>query len=446
MMKQTFDNVLTYQDRQKQNLKQSNPFFEEILKGNFDNVSEEKREIVDRVKKFFAVIDSIDFSRFDSSALFVDLEMNLKRCRDFSCCQQKFFDDLIKYVQIIKDKQGQSDSELVFYAGGIETELVVNPKFYFEVECLVYEVRLLRDYLWEVCQYRDSSKPFWVVPNLTYGFIPISVIKPYLQRDLPEIEFIEGIKVPSTGARECFFDIKLWKEYQRRLWKEQPTIVVVDGTNGARYHKWVYRNFGCYPRSVYGFWNYFLAWNGFLSKIKKEKYYFNFNLFDLSRRDIQEMIDAFAEYFFAQHEKGSGDIEKDLMKDIREKNFYHLGLYNIAERPVVDRFGRRLPLFQPSSINKRPTMIFVNVGLNDDDIPNYIKKDFPSQKYVHVPAYFDFSNQAHLVGEVLMLNENGRLEKVNLLKMAINYVWARREQEIDIKRSPLFQDYNRNWT
>ncbi|MBF0106923.1 MAG: hypothetical protein HQM16_16545 [Deltaproteobacteria bacterium] len=217
-----------------------------------------------------------------------------------------------------------------------------------------------------------------VVPNLSYGYLPVVAIIDELQA--LGIGSIIGVKVGSTEShnnREVM-NSRLFKGNRTEISNEQPVIIVVDGT----YNLVVSNNrnrTARYPDAHQGYLNHVIALNdamGFLdvdySKVGKDP------------EDIERLRSA-PEF------QRAVEVYKGVLKDGETREPYQFQMWNTAEMNLAIRGGRQVlqEVVPYDGEVKGPAMIFANVGVLDEQIPDKIREGYGGM--VHKPAQFDDS-------------------------------------------------------
>ncbi len=260
----------------------------------------------------------------------------------------------------------------------------LSPEDRFEIECAAYEASLLEFFSLRVTEGADKlGMNTWMVPNLSYGYLPVAPLIPSLKDK--GIEVVIGAKVGSTESHENkeVMDSKLLKGYRTRMITEQPVLLVVDGT----YHL-VERdsdNLGArYPDAYQGYLNQVIAINDAMG-FKDVDY----SAAGKTEEDIARLRST-AEF------QRSVEVYEGIIKARSPKNMkpYSFQLWNTAGMDLTIRGGRKklaeVPPFNPEKLSG-PAIIFCNVGVLDEAIPQEIKQRYPN--LAHKPAYFDDSGR-----------------------------------------------------
>lgn len=315
------------------------------------------------------IIDSFSKGEFDTTQ---ELHINLeyKRFRELS---QK--EEIAKYM---RSKFNFSAYTSIFKP---KDSARFNKHEQFELECLLYEAELLKEYIWEVnTKAKELWKKLWIVPNLSYGYLPVTAI----QEDLwdANIEIVMWIKVWSTEShsnREVL-NAGLFQEKYREIMSEQPIILVVDGTSHLVSREWNGKE-ARYPDAYQWYLNQVIAFNHAFGYNEKEKV--DYSDAGKTPHDIERL---FENWEF----KRLTEICRNLRCDI--PGYYDFRLWNTAWMDLILRAQRQkiqsVENFQASDI-RGATMIFCNVWILQEQLPIWLKQ----KKMRHYPAFFDDSGR-----------------------------------------------------
>jgi hypothetical protein len=253
----------------------------------------------------------------------------------------------------------------------------------FEMECAAYEATLLMDYVDQVHQEaKRLNRPLLVVPNMSYGGLPVAAIEKQLESR--GIEVLKGIKVGSTESHENseVMVSNLFGDKTAEIVKDQPIILVVDGTKHL-----VSRDFSGgearYPDAHRGYLNQAIAIN----------YALGFREGEYPSKGGEKLLDLEQSVGFVNETVNL----KRLYNPENGPQPYQFQFWNTAGKDLVIRDQREsvaeIPPYDPSDMTG-PTMIFCNVGVLNEQIPDSITQEgVDEDRYFwhsgHVPAYFD---------------------------------------------------------
>ena len=295
----------------------------------------------------------------------------------------------------------------------------------FEISCAAYEAKLLKDYILSA---RDAAarlgKTLLVIPNLSYGYLPMAPIVDELSEK--GVDFLMGVKV---GSSDCHSDMEvidssLLSGQIENIMQRQPVIIVVDGTQHI-----VSRDeedlSARYPDSYQGYLNQMIAINdarGFKD--------IDYMMVGKTESDMERLRKTAG---FRKAVQGYNEIWKGSKEAQGRKEPYSFEFWNTAGLDMMIRnyrikFGQIRP-FDPHSMNG-PTMVFCNVGVLHGQLPESIKSQ-SKEGWEHLPAYFDDSNI--IINIDFGFNSNGvqftnRLED-ELRKVFENDYGSRRNKE-----------------
>jgi hypothetical protein len=267
----------------------------------------------------------------------------------------------------------------------------------FEIKCVAYEARLLRDYILKVKGFADAiGRKLYVAPNLSYGYLPTS---PIIQELTEEgIGVILGIKIGSSECHDNSFhvDRNLFKKFRSMIINEQPIIMILDGTQHivSRDGK---DKAARYPDSYKGFLSHFAAVNEALG----------FKDYDMTSLPPLPSNN--------QGRRETVMFYKGLLHNPSPLP-YSFEFWNTAGMDLIVRQSRKNvgSVSNFSGEIKGPTVIFCNCGVLDNQIP---EDAVPRKKEEnHVPAYFDDS------GRIISLNfgyDNYGIHFVNWLESTL---------------------------
>lgn len=249
----------------------------------------------------------------------------------------------------------------------------------FELRCLLYEAGLLREMILSI---NENAKIEWrkvlVIPNLSYGYLPVSAIADELSD--PNIDIFYWVKVWSSSAHHDrgVMDSSLFSRVRQRIIEEQPIIIIVDGTTNIR--KGNVNNIK-YPDAYEWFLNQMIALN-FLAWYDKADEV-DYSAYGKNGEDIQRLFDSpeFQRTVTIYKQSSQAMIQP-----------YRLSFYNTWELNLTIRDSeldswRRLPRKFNEKEVKWPSMVFCNVGVLHEQLPEELK----NWSHKHSPAYFDDS-------------------------------------------------------
>ena len=291
----------------------------------------------------------------------------------------------------------------------------------FEIECVAYEAKLLNDYILEVKKQADKIwRKVLVIPNLSYWYLPISPIYESLKEQ--GIEFIVWAKVWSTESHNNpnVIDSKLLKNFREKIINEQPVIIVVDWTKHIEARDWGDGKSARYPDSYQWYQNHVIAINDSIvlnypeGEIPYDKKYF--------WKDEDNMEDLREDEVFDRTVKIYNKLN-----DWKPKELYDFAFWNTAWMDLIIRQNREksgvIKHYNPSKL-RWPTMIFCNVWVLDNQIPEEIKSKYENTN--HTPAYFD---DKWIVSFEFWYNEFG-IDYINNLESELKKVyWGKYEQK-----------------
>lgn len=250
----------------------------------------------------------------------------------------------------------------------------------FEINCVAYEARLLRDYILAVKERADElGREVIVIPNLSYGYLPVSPLVDELEET--DTETIIGVKIGSTEShnnREVM-NSRLFKGHRTEITNKQPIMLVVDGT----YNLVTTNNRNAtarYPDAHQGYLNQVIAMNdanGFTDE--------DYSHVGKTDEDIQRLRES-PEF------QRAVEVYRHVANANSQRVPYTFHLWNTAEMELAIRGEREIIAnITPYDGNVRqPTMVFCNVGVLDERIPDEIRGGFEEK---HKPAYFDDSGK-----------------------------------------------------
>ena len=259
-------------------------------------------------------------------------------------------------------------------------ELSLSDKDRFEIDCVAHEATLLRDYVLAVKERADKlGRDVVVVPNLSYGYLPVSPLVEELEE--AGIDTIIGVKIGSTEShsnREVL-NSRLFKGHRTEVANKQPVVIVVDGT----YNLVTTNNRNAtarYPDAHQGYLNQVIALNEAMGFTDEDYSHVGKSSDDVSRLRVTEEF------------KRAVDVYSGVIIGDRPRQPYQFQLWNTAGMELAVRGNREIAITVKPYDGKveGPAMIFCNVGVLDEQVPEEIKARFEGQ---HKPAYFDDSGK-----------------------------------------------------
>ena len=227
---------------------------------------------------------------------------------------------------------------------------------------------------------KQSGRKVLVVPNYSYGRFVIEPIEKEL-RKLGNV-IIQPARIGSTESHGNEYVLhadnteRLFSdETERMIMEEEPIIVMLDGSNSFGRSSRDAR----YPDAQKGFVNIAIAVNDALGvKYKPE---------NMKRTD-----EHIAGLRGTEEFKRAVDVYNGVLRRDSPRQPYQFQLWNTAGMELAVRGNREIATtVRPYDGNvEGPAMIFCNVGVLDEQIPEEIKARFEGQ---HKPAYFDDSGK-----------------------------------------------------
>ena len=326
------------------------------------------------IREWLSIIDSFARGNFDQSS---ELHRNLEYTRFRAIVDHE------KVRRHLKNSFTFADYLRIFEKEkGLEARLTKQDEF--EIECLVEEAKVFRDYVLSIKQRaKQLGKECWVIPNFSYGYLPVSPLIDEFEQE--GIKVILGVKVGSTECHDNkeVINSRLLKGYRTEIINKQPIILVVDGTTHLIARDNDDRS-ARYPDAYQGYLNQVIALNDALGFIKVD-----YSGFGKSKRDLTSLRQN------SEFQRLVG-IYKEIEEktDKRKKKPYQFGLWNTAGMNLIIRNQRKkirqIAPMSPEEI-QGPAMIFCNIGLLDDQIPQELKYKYKG--LIHTPAYFDDSEK-----------------------------------------------------
>jgi hypothetical protein len=331
-------------------------------------LSPEKAE--EQIQEWQEVLNSFENGLFDSGNEF---HKNLEYTRF------RRIVDNPKISGYIKSSMG-FDEYLGIFNSKNEVE-IFNEQDSFEIECLLEEVKKLMDLIVDLKTQADKlGQELWVIPNLSYGYLPVSIIQNEL--DKIGVKTIHGLKVGSSESHDDkeVFNNTLLSNIAEDIYTKNPLIVVVDGTKNIE------KNIANpkYPDSYQGYLNQLIALNDALGFPDEDYEYAGKTASDLinlrAKPDFQDLV-----IYFKNQTKSQKQSTKPYTFNFWNSGGLDLNIKGESFNPQVPK---QLELNNLNSC----AMIFCNIGLLDDQISQGIKDKYPYY-LAHTPAYFDDSEK-----------------------------------------------------
>lgn len=251
----------------------------------------------------------------------------------------------------------------------------------YELEIAHYESKILEKFIFSVNEKAKSlNRRLLIVPNLSYGYLPVSLIYRTLLKD-SNIDILFWVKVGSSESHnneQVFIPDLFWSEIEGIL-NNQPIILVVDGTQHIVPRDWAWQG-SRYPDAYQWYLNQIIVMN--------QAYEIDWGLSIERYWKSQDSIESLL----------SGGRIKETLKRFKEivrkkiETPYEFWLWNTNEDVLAIRSNRE-EVANLGSIDvediKWPTVIFCNVGVEHDKLPTHLKHE----RYKHTPAYFDDSGK-----------------------------------------------------
>lgn len=224
----------------------------------------------------------------------------------------------------------------------------------FEAEITAFEAAQT---YWFLRSRQESGRPVEVIGNQRYG--KLFVIEP-LEQLLKEVgisytyPYIRSTSALSTDIQEVFED-----QFVKKIITNSPDIVIVDGATRS-----FYQGYTRYPKSMYAFLNWFLA-------------------FDENLGDGLHSIAVHRTRLFKENPRFMS-LERMLRDQYPNRPEHQLSFWNPSptDKILMGESSITLPFIYPSSHS--PHIIFAN-PVSDPQTAAYPIE----QMRLHTPAYFD---------------------------------------------------------
>lgn len=255
----------------------------------------------------------------------------------------------------------------------------------FEIECVAYEAKLLKQYILEVKKTADRiGRKVLVIPNLSYWYLPTAPIYEELLSEW--VEFIIWAKVGSTECHNntSVINSRLFKNHRTKIIQEQPIIIVIDWTSHITDRDWWESKKARYPDAYQWYLNQIIAINDGIQHEKKDEEKWQYEFTWKTSYQLKWLR-------WNQEFQRTVEIYKKL-GEWNNQSPYSFEFWNTAWMELIIRTERErvnnLKPFEPNRIHW-PTMIFCNIWVLHSQLPEELKKK--QKRDEHIPAYFDDS-------------------------------------------------------
>lgn len=337
-------------------------------------VSADNRE--EAIGEWSNVMDSFAQGNFDSTN---DLHRNLEYTRFRAIVDHE------KVRRHMKNHFTFTDYLSIFDRTEKTPESLITELDRFEIDCVAEEAKVLRDYVLSVKQRADDlGREVFLVPNLSYGYLPVSPIVEELEHE--GVNAIIGVKIGSTESHNNkeVVNSRLFKGYRTKIADEQPIMIVVDGTKHlvARDDQ---DKAARYPDAYQGYLNQVVAMNDAMGFTEVDYSSAGKTVKDMDRLrqtpEFRRLVDVY------KHVVKTDDPEN-------KRKPYQFGLWNTAGIDLIIRnYHQRIDHVAPTSPEEiqGPAMVFCNVGLLDEQVPQELRDRHNG--LTHTPAHFDDSGK-----------------------------------------------------
>mgnify|MGYP005838378655 CR=1 FL=1 len=269
---------------------------------------------------------------------------------------------------------------------GESEEDIFDEKDQFEIDAVAYEAKLLKDYVTEVAEKANSEgREVYLIPNLSYGYLPSSAIID----DLEDVKPLIGVKVGSTESHNNkeVLNSRLFKGYRTEIMNNQPVMIVVDGTKHLVSRDTPGRpsedTAARYPDAHQGYLNQVIAMNDALGFTEMD-----YSEFGKSEQDMDNLRET------TEFQRLIG-VYQHVLEDVEEKEPVDFHFWNTAgiDNLIIRNYHEYIKDVSPSEPGdiEGASLIFCNVGVLDEQLPYELKEKYPGKK--HMPAYFDDSKK-----------------------------------------------------
>jgi len=321
-----------------------------------------------------------------SNPIHVDLEYTHYRKLASQFSQSNTYENYVSIIQQFRADSNQS------------TNANLSSQEQSEIKLAVYEAYRLLEFIIAIKNKADIlGRPVWVVPNLSYGKFAVSPILNELAKLGIEISYAKIGSSASHNHPEFVLQTLFTDDVYRRILKECPIIIVVDGTQHllARPEE---RKSSRYPDAYVGYRNFVVALNEVLSNRMDEKFIDKVKI----DKDFMSTLRQNPEY------KCLADRLRILNNRYAQPALlYNFEFWNPGGLELVVRQTRKevrnvMP-FNPETLDSS-VLIFVNSPLLDEDVPAEIKQ-WANLSQTHVPAFFD--DRTQIKQTIFAVNEGG---------------------------------------
>ncbi len=254
----------------------------------------------------------------------------------------------------------------------------------FEIASVAEEARRFKGYILQVKQTADAlGRKVYVVPNLSYGYLPVAPLVNELAKE--GIETILGIKVGSTQSHNNkeVLNSRLFSGYRAMIAEDEPILIIADGTQHLIAREGEDKE-ARYPDAYQGYLNQMIALNDAMGFTD-----IDYSGTGKSEEDMAKLRGS------SEFQRLVG-IYKDAAdkKEPAEKEPYTFGFWNMAGLDLIIRNYHKKIMAKEALQTKDilgPAIVFCNVGMLDEQLPEELKRQYPGIK--HFPAYFDDSKK-----------------------------------------------------
>lgn len=275
-----------------------------------------------------------------------------------------------------------------------------------EIEVLAYEATLLREYIMKL---KAQAESIWreliVVPNYSYGYLPVGPLVDELEQEGIEIWY--GEKMGSSGhhGNTNVFWTPLFTSHVEKIVNQQPIILVVDGSSRLQWMGGMDEDAGLYPDSYKGFLHHIMALNDALWFADVDEYVEKFWKPGEDIANLQESTPY----------KKCRDLYTWAKSEWNNTQRYAMEFWQTSARKCMLRTKKQWEI-DISPMNAEdihgPTLVFCNVWLMHEELPNSVQDRFTGTGEEHRPGFFD--DTGHIINIQLQHNERGIVYHNNL--------------------------------